>query len=259
MVRASVQRPRGGFTLIELLVVIAIIAVLASMLTVAAQKARDAVRRVECVNNLKNLGLAFHMYHDASDTLPSEKTAGGTAGPNSVYTDLLEYVEQSNVANALAQGGAAATSAQKTYIKVYTCPSRRSNKTDGWKCFGYKTTASPSTQSVLDAPGGVGMSAITSVNGTSNTLLLTMIALKPSTYASTGKWFEQNSGRTGTGTGTFFKRDSESVAATDFGGPFPVIPSVYADGHTSNIPLNTQASIMTMAWAYNNSTPFVAP
>ena len=61
---------RRGFTLIELLVVIAIIAVLIALLLPAVQAAREAARRAQCVNNMKQIGIAMHNYHDANGSLP---------------------------------------------------------------------------------------------------------------------------------------------------------------------------------------------
>ena len=61
---------RRGFTLIELLVVIAIIAVLIALLLPAVQAAREAARRAQCVNNLKQIGLALHNYHQTNNTFP---------------------------------------------------------------------------------------------------------------------------------------------------------------------------------------------
>ena len=91
---------RRGFTLIELLVVIAIIAVLIALLLPAVQAAREAARRSQCVNNLKQIGLAMHNYHSSINALPWDHGPGGWNEWSSLVM-LLPYMEQQPLFNSI--------------------------------------------------------------------------------------------------------------------------------------------------------------
>src|SRR6187200_1821037 len=111
---------RRGFTLIELLVVIAIIAVLIALLLPAVQAAREAARRAQCVNNLKQIGIAMHNYHDATGALPFGHGPFGWNDWNA-QTFLLPFLEQTPVYNAInlfnGISGAAPNNAQNLTIQ----------------------------------------------------------------------------------------------------------------------------------------------
>ncbi len=146
MTPSSPRGGRCGFTLIELLVVIAIIAILIGLLLPAVQKVREAAARAKCQNNLKQIGLACHGYHDANNALPHGSILDLTqATPNIGHRQhsnwaiaILPYVEQSALAGAIQavqrdngpglprddyNDANASQPFVQQQISIYTCPS----------------------------------------------------------------------------------------------------------------------------------------
>ncbi len=127
------RRMRPGFTLIELLVVIAIIAVLIALLLPAVQSAREAARRAQCTNNLKQIGLALHNYHQALNCFPMSMgfDAPGFGFPEPVsysgLSMLLPYMEQSVVYNSINysihRADPGNNTALATSVSSFLCPS----------------------------------------------------------------------------------------------------------------------------------------
>ena len=136
---------RKAFTLIELLVVIAIIAILIALLLPAVQQAREAARRSTCKNNMKQIGLALHNYHDVHRCMPPgamKDTEGGTNSPGfSFLVMILPYIDQANIYNQLSYTSSASAGINETMSasvpSVYLCPS--SSEQDRTFAAGQKT------------------------------------------------------------------------------------------------------------------------
>jgi prepilin-type processing-associated H-X9-DG protein len=233
----STLHDRGGFSKIMVVLTIVAIVVCAlvglGVLTVAAQKAREAANRISCVNNLRNIGIACHVYNDSVGHLPCEVPGTPIASGKGLFFDLAGFLEISDPEFSMNN---------QTAYKIFLCPSRHSAAVGPYVDYGYVKTDDPGFDAIF-FPGSkqpYSLKALTEKGGTAYAVMLSHVGLKPADYTNPGatlkKWYGGPHYVSGAGSG--FLQDNSNLPPGAIASPHSgSVPTLFADAHVSNIPV----------------------
>jgi len=253
------RKDRSAFTLIELLVVIAIIAILIALLVPAVQKVREAAARTQCLNNLKQIGLALHNYEGTLKSFPSAGNypVGATGDAWSVQARILPYIEQQNLQNLcdFSQSYAVQGAVTQARVSLYQCPSEVNNRPrlDGaithypltygvnlgtWQIYNPTTRQGGDGAFTVNSPTRVG----SFVDGMSNTIAMAEVkAFTP---------YLRDGGSPATWTGA---PPADAATVTGFGGSFKT-----DSGHTEWVDARAHQSGFTTVFPPNFVVPYTS-
>ena len=271
---------RRGFTLVELLVVIAIIGVLVALLLPAVQAAREAARRTQCSNNLKQFGIAFHNYHDTFGKFPTGGCNGpdtavnpNDAQPNRIHCwnwslHVLPYMEQQAVYDLWPSQ---ISKLRASPVGMYYCPSRRQKRLyKGQAKSDYAGSRGTANNGVLvqtNTTGWISFSQLT--DGTSNTLMLGETRIHRR-FLDASNCCSDNEPAWNSGWADDVIRAATFVPAPDvidptlsggivdgqFGSPHPsAMNAVYADGSVQTVSFTVDLQVFRNACVRDDGNP----
>jgi prepilin-type processing-associated H-X9-DG protein len=237
-------------TRLEVLALLVIAIPVLGLGIIQLMRAREAAaKEAECRNNLRQLGMALHNYHDTNDAFPTE--AGSRP---SIFSQILIYQSVSSQIGTIPQNAR---------IPVLLCPWRRTVlESPAKRDYGYaaSTGAGSAGSSILDSPVPVKLGEVIHDKGTDKTLLLTHLWMHPKQYGGGDPtdlgWATKNNSRP---VNDVAKQDSDpSGNSSHLGSIHPnAMPCLFADGHVQSVPYDWPH--WSKAWAYDNMASFPLP